>query len=296
MIKKVFLSICFIALSVYAENPVPSLPYITGDGFRSIADFILDETVAWAESNRVITLIKDGDIIFLKTDYLASFFSQVHPRITKKYILITHNSDYSAPQGFKNFLDDPKLIAWFAQNADTSHPKLFPIPIGLENERVRLRIRKISCADVSAICTQYAHVSRDILLYMNFAVANYAPERAVIYNYFISQPYCFCAPAKSFKEYMQDVARSKFVLSPRGNGEDCHRTWEALLMGAIPIVKSSYLDSMYAELPVIIIQDWQSITKEFLQGQYEHMQSKNYNHEKMFMPYWKNLIYSMRAR
>jgi hypothetical protein len=38
-----------------------------------------------------------------------------------------------AGQGeFEAFLDDPKLLAWFAQNTDLSHhPKLHPIPIGI---------------------------------------------------------------------------------------------------------------------------------------------------------------------
>jgi hypothetical protein len=30
-----------------------------------------------------------------------------------------------------------------------------------------------------------------------------------------------------------------FVASPYGGGPDCHRTWEALILGCIPIVKSS---------------------------------------------------------
>ena len=33
------------------------------------------------------------DIVFLKTDFLELYFNHYHPNITKKYILITHNSD-----------------------------------------------------------------------------------------------------------------------------------------------------------------------------------------------------------
>jgi len=50
-----------------------------------------------------------------------------------------------------------------------------------------------------------------------------------------------------------------FALSPRGTGLDSHRTWELLFFGAVPIVKSSSLDPLYAGLPVIILDDWSDL-------------------------------------
>ena len=52
-----------------------------------------------------------------------------------------------------------------------------------------------------------------------------------------------------------------FVLSPRGNGVDCYRTWEAFLFGAIVITLKSPLDKMYIDnnLPVLILQDWEEL-------------------------------------
>ena len=47
--------------------------------------------------------------------------------------------------------------------------------------------------------------------------------------------------------------------APRGGGLDCHRTWEMLYFGMIPIVKTSSLDSLFSSLPVIILQDWDEI-------------------------------------
>ncbi len=34
-------------------------------------------------------------------------------------------------------LDDTRLIVWFAENAARTHPKLRPIPIGLQNQNAR---------------------------------------------------------------------------------------------------------------------------------------------------------------
>ena len=95
-------------------------------------------------------------------------------------------------------------------------------------------------------------------------------------------------------EYMKEMAYFKFTLSPRGYGPDSYRNWEALLVGSIPIVSSSHLDPLYADLPVLIIHDWREITQEFLEKKYEEMKAKKFNIEKLFMEYWRKKIESIR--
>ena len=45
-------------------------------------------------------------------------------------------------------------------------------------------------------------------------------------------------------------------MSPQGNGLDCHRTWEALILKTIPIVRTSSLDPLYEGLPVVVVHEW----------------------------------------
>jgi hypothetical protein len=40
---------------------------------------------------------------------------------------------------------------------------------------------------------------------------------------------------------------------------DCHRTWEMLYFGMIPIVKTSTLDLLFTGLPVVILQTWEDL-------------------------------------
>ena len=68
------------------------------------------------------------------------------------------------------------------------------------------------------------------------------------------------------RDYLMALGRHRFVLSPRGNGLDAHRTWEALLVGAIPVVRSSALDILYEGLPVLIVKDWAHVTPDLLRG------------------------------
>jgi hypothetical protein len=265
-----------------------SYPYISGDTFRAFCDYIYDET-----GNTVLPeSIVYGDTIFLKTDYLSEFFREIHPKIANPYILVTHNGDLPIPREFGYVLDDPKLIVWFGQNVEHKHPKLKPIPIGIANRYwkhgdidIVTKIQKLKNSKIQKI-------EKTIFLYMNFDPNTYIPERPYVFQLFNGKPFCTVASQKDFTSYLFDLAQSKFVLSPRGNGQDCHRTWESIYMGAIPIVTSSYLNPLFEGLPVIVINDWNEVTEEFLEIKYEKMCEIEYN--RCYADYWFNLISSYK--
>jgi hypothetical protein len=276
-----FLNIHFL----YSAERGSSSPFISGDTFRAFADHIFDETKISFKPRDV----KEGDVIFIKTDYnfLESFFYRYHPHIRHKYIIVTHNSDHSTPGPFYEMLNSNKIIAWFGQNIEgKSHPKLFNIPIGIANQ----------CwvhgnVDVfSKYSNKRGNIIRPYLCYMNFSCETYPKERTQVRDCFLKYSWCKKAEGKNLESYLEDMSKSKFVLSPRGNGLDCHRTWEALLMGAIPIVKASSLDPLYKDLPVLIVDDWEIITKKFLEEKYKEMQNQEYNCAKIFSSYWINFI------
>ena len=71
-------------------------------------------------------------------------------------------------------------------------------------------------------------------------------------------------------KYINELSNCKFCLSLPGKGMDCYRTWEALTLGVIPIViRTKHMNSIYDNLPVIIIDDINEITHEFLNEQFE---------------------------
>lgn len=94
-----------------------------------------------------------------------------------------------------------------------------------------------------------------------------------------------------------------FWISPRGNGIDCHRTWEALYLDIIPIVWNSTLNSLYANLPVMIINDHTDLTEPFLREQLQKIATKKktqpisssfdgYHYEKLRNAFWRRMILS----
>lgn len=281
---RVFLFL-FLFLSLFGDQRGSSYPYISGDSFRAFADHVFDEVYRSFNPKKV----KDGDVIFLKTDwdYLERFFKQYHPKIKARYAIITHNSDHSCPGPFKEMLNSNKVLAWFGQNVEgCTHPKLYNIPIGIAN-------RCWKHGEIERL-DQFSHLKqnedRDYFCYMNFEIGTYPKGRTKVYNLFKKRSWCKKALNISQEQYLIDLSNSKFVLSPRGNGLDCHRTWEALLMGAIPIVETSSLDPLYVDMPVVIVKDFEEVTKGFLEEKFNQMQNQSYNCEKVFVQYWFDFI------
>ena len=86
-----------------------------------------------------------------------------------------------------------------------------------------------------------------------------------------------------------------FSLSLIGNGFDCHRTIESLILGNIVLLQSSPIDSLFEGLPVVIIKDWRDINEENLHlwaQQYEDALTNPKYREKLTSDYWINKVIS----
>ncbi|KAK3276895.1 hypothetical protein CYMTET_15063 [Cymbomonas tetramitiformis] len=95
-----------------------------------------------------------------------------------------------------------------------------------------------------------------------------------------------------FAIYLKVLQKFKFTLSPPGNGVDAHRTWEALLAGSVPIVIEDPISMhpLYHGLPVLMVRDCSEITERFLEEQYATLKRGSWNHDKLFMRYWRKVI------
>mmetsp|Transcript_44446 Transcript_44446/g.117997 ORF Transcript_44446/g.117997 Transcript_44446/m.117997 type:complete len:456 (-) Transcript_44446:221-1588(-) len=98
--------------------------------------------------------------------------------------------------------------------------------------------------------------------------------------------------------YFKNMASHKFVLSPRGGGHNCYRTWEILAFGSIPVVDHHpALEDLYRNLPVVQVKDWSQVTPAFLVGEWSRITQSQRNDRvqmniaKAFLPYWIDEIY-----
>lgn len=263
-----------------------SYPYISGDGFRAIADHIYDDIKTFDP-----TVVKEGDIIFVQTHSIKEYFEKVHPSIENKYKLITHNSDDDIREEESRYLDK-KIIRWFAQNNIFAHPKITPIPIGLENEkwvmtgyslrRILNKLRKESL------------IKKDRVLF-GFNIKTNPKERTDAQE---NLRKCKVADEIMYRinppDYFKLLNQYNFVASPPGNGTDCPRTWEALLLKAIPICKDSVMIRHFKSLgiPILSVENWNEVVElgENDLKEFYNQSNNRFNNEFLLMDSWVNLI------
>jgi len=82
--------------------------------------------------------------------------------------------------------------------------------------------------------------------------------------------------------YFQELPSYKFVVSPEGNGIDCHRHYEALMAGCIPIIERNPLtEAKYEGCPILWTDDYSEITPEYLERVYIDMIDKEYDFSRL---------------
>ena len=91
------------------------------------------------------------------------------------------------------------------------------------------------------------------------------------------------------EEYFTFLPKYKFIISPEGNGVDCHRHYEALMAGCIPIMEyNPIIIQKYAGLPILYTQTYQEITKEYLEIKYEEMKGHKYDFSRLFLNFYSD--------
>jgi hypothetical protein len=271
-------------------NRPANYPFISGDGFRGLATHILDELSSLDPSK-----VEAGDIVFINTDYLINFFKDIHPYIKNKYILITHNGDASITKEHLDYLDE-NVLHWFARNVLIENEKITPIPIGLINTASN-KIGKTS--DLPKIMSGNETKKKQNGISFGFSLLS-GNKRVELHKTLNAHPFGFPVTEKNQSKYFERMNLYNFVASPEGNGPDCHRTWEALYLRCIPIVKrNAFIDYFKAlGVPILTIDDWnevESFDDKFLEETYQKM-SHDFDHPALYMNYWIGRVLNERKK
>jgi hypothetical protein len=95
------------------------------------------------------------------------------------------------------------------------------------------------------------------------------------------------APPKPFASYLDDMARCRWVLSPPGNGVDCHRTWEALYLGVTPIVlRTEHGASLHDRHRIIQLSDLTALDPASLERAEQACAADAPAESRLKMSYW----------
>ena len=89
------------------------------------------------------------------------------------------------------------------------------------------------------------------------------------------------------EQYFSSLPSYKFVISPEGNGIDCHRHYEALLAGCIPIMEyNDLIQEKYKGLPILYTKDYSEITPQYLEQKYSEIANAIYDFSRLFLSYY----------
>jgi hypothetical protein len=264
--------------------------------------------------------VKAGDIVWVQSWHFLNFYYYALPRIQVPFVLVINDgdaafpSDFSAHFSIEAFLHHPHILHVFAQNCDYKGParNISPIPIGLDFHSVAYK--NGMWGDEGSPQEQEAHLNallstlkpthlRKRKAFVDFQHSDtmrnnpryHGENRTLIFNALRDTGAIDFGPILPRAELWKTKGEYAFSISPHGNGWDCHRTWEDLMLGCIVIVKTSPLDRLYEGLPVVIVQDWSEVTPQQLERWLERFGDAFTNpayREKLTNAYWHNLIHS----
>jgi len=224
--------------------------------------------------------LKEPLIIITKMDHIREFRTRFLPFLKNKFILITHYSDVDSGTS-SEITNHPYLVKWYGQNMNVISNKTETIPIGLENI-----FWKRTNTEVIKKCSKN---EKSKLLYLNFSLKSHS-NRPIIMDILLKKGFNKNNNLP-WNDYIEELSQYKFCVSPRGNGVDCHRTWECLYLGVIPIVEKSIQMNGFSDLPILFVEDYNNVTEDYLNSVYEQeFKNKKFNLEKLDLMYWNKKI------
>jgi hypothetical protein len=253
-----------------------SYPYISGDTFRNIS-----HTVLVAESK--IGKIQSKSLFWDRSEISVNQLQKIINNIEKKQelILIIHNGDQELVESDAIMLKE-KFSKIYSTNFLGKDSEIEAIPIGLENRYINMH------GDYTKISKNYEKIKSKILVNFNpFTNENF---RLPLLKYCLDHTDVFEIKVNINRQnYFRELGTYRFVLSPPGNGLDCHRTWEAIYCKTIPIVFRKCFPFSFDELPVLIIdqiEDLANIELRELDVLYQNILKKV--DKKAYFKYWED--------
>ncbi len=260
-----------------------SHPFLSGDLFSDKADVSFFPPKFRGQQPR-IREIAQAKVIFCPSHDLERMLDEYGQRISAK-VLILGNSDrdfdsfeFRLPSSIKRVL---------AQNLSVADSRSFVLPIGIENMR-------LGTNGLPSLFTRemLSRAKKNKVLIGPFGITH--PERLALHQN-IQEPGDFIEIKKDRltpMEYAKFSSSFKFIASPRGNGLDTHRFWEALYRGSHPLVlDNSWARSMEAYgIPLIRLSYWNRAEIEAAINAPRFLMSNPAQSDALWWPYWRKLI------
>lgn len=275
------ISVAFIYFKRLVRWRRNSYPYISGDAFADMADYVY-QPPRWRNFNKVP--LGKAKSIFVESQKLQEFLNEYGDEIQAS-VIITGNSDHEFHTSLENVPVSVKAI--FLQNSFISdNVRYFSIPLGIENFRWGVNGNPKFIKNRELVGSLKSKI-------LFGPLGKTHPTREIVTRNFSSE--------SKYWDFFQDRINPQnfdnlskqysYVAAVRGNGIDTHRLWESLYRGILPIVeKSAWWDSLKIYFPEVkTVDSWthENILKLLSENEF----SKNIsNNPALWMPFWENKI------
>ncbi len=284
-----FVKIILVSINIRFNRHPSSAPFLSGDTFRAIADKTYEKGYSTFNASQVET----NDVIFCQSDLIMNFNEEILAKLNHEIILLLGNSDQNFTSALASKLNLNHVNRIFAQNLVEEIEKFVPLPIGLENAW-RLDNGKPLTFRVQRLLK----LKKTFKVMWTFSPTNLS-ERALASEELSRLKIAVKLPRISKLKHRFALSKYAFVASPPGNGLDCHRTWEAMYLRCIPVVKRSYMAEEFEKrgLPIWIVDSYDELADydvKSLKVKYQELAPK-FKSELLWFNYWKELIQASKV-
>jgi hypothetical protein len=228
-----------------------------------------------------------GSCVYCKVDHLIGLFDQIR-QTRSRVVLVSSESDRPITKEFFERCP-PQVACWFSTNIQVKHERLSALPLGLANSYCGITLK---APVIAAHSRPFAERSR--WLYVNFRTASNPAAREPLLHHFRSLRDADLVTVREgglgFEGFLDEMTSHRFVLCPPGNGIDTHRLWEALYSRTIPVASAHPSMDEFRDLPILFVEDFRELTRDFLAKEYARITSSKWNWEKLFLPWWRDKI------
>ncbi len=274
-----------------------SYPYISGDTFRSICDIIIESENDFYLFLNIIKNKQRITKIFVSLSFIEKYENYFLKMVTqidysfKDISIIFHNGDKIPCLNF--FLELSKIFKKiYCVNFMHNINNVIPVPIGLENYHL---FKNGKIEDIIQFNNLIRSNVKDVSIFSCFDTSTNYLFRKPVKDLLFKSRFTNIFNSLENIRYINYLKRSLFIISPPGNGYDCHRNWEAIYYKCIPVVLNNYLPKHFIDnLPIFAVNSYDEILNKsdseliFLYNEI----IKNRSADISYFDYWINLINS----
>lgn len=196
------------------------------------------------------------------TNYLSEFYDDTR----ENKIKLNNNINFSSIVSHKTYFEHDTV----------ERDNVICLPLGVSIQSF-YNIPNISAEEKSILCScQISEVTRskeDLEKISNLPFVTYFPKQDNV-------------------EFLKNLSKSKYVISPWGDYPDCYRHWESMYLSAIPITLNHPNLNSFKDLPILFLDSWDELSEELLNNKYNEMINKS--REKLNINYWIDLMKVIR--